>query len=188
MWDKPDNASWDYEKLTYDGTTVVYHKVALDNGRYTINEKDVNKKNWSTIETLGRKYSGVEKGYFIQIFFDSGLATETRQYIDAGKARDWAEVLLGFNGKILIAAWTNFDNGLGEEFIPQEIIDHPFGWDGPTSASLSGGNSSRVLGLTMKELMAFDLDGDGGIHIELELPLARAMLDSRLAAEGTLIL
>ena len=68
LWDKPDNASWDYEKLTYDGTTVVYHKVALDNGRYTINEKDVNKKNWSTIETLGRKYSGVEKDYFIQTF------------------------------------------------------------------------------------------------------------------------
>ena len=182
QWDRPDNDTWDYRETRYFSGKTEYFKEKADNGRYMITETDYRGQNWKTIESKGKIYGDSEKLYFKHTTYDGASPSNFRQYWDPGDAANWSRVEWTFAGSKVLAAATWLDGmTLPIEYIPNEIILDPDGWNG---LSKVGVRTSSGGGMTMKELLAFDTDGDGMIDVNTELPLARAWLESRLTAEG----
>jgi hypothetical protein len=167
-------------RIINDVEKAYWTETLYDDSLKVLEEKDLGDADWDTIITKGATYYGQPKNYYRIASFDSGSVTEAREYWDAGNARNWDHVQWTFAGNVVFSAVTTFDNGGIAEYIPLEVLQNPDGWRGVANfASTSASNA----GLTMQEFLAFDQNGDGGIDLDSEMPLARAWLESRPAQD-----
>lgn len=182
-----------FNEIRYNNNRVEYDKWVYSDGRYTIDETDYDGETWSTRETKGAKYDGVSKPYFKKTFYESGFYPQIRDFWDAGDTRDWdyTQVGLAKNNQgqwYITGVETTFDDPdlpPRQQYMPPEVLSNlDQGWIG--SADLSA--LSTDVGITWQELLAFDLNGNGGIELNTELPFVRSWLLGRFAEEGHLIM